>query len=309
MKKTPPFDLVTVGHIAVDTIKSSNIRKPSPTLGGPPTYVSVAAAKLGAKVSIVSKVGDDFSNKHLKWLRKTNIDLSGLKQIRGASTTRFVLEYKNSKRRLQLEARAPSILPKDIPDLLQASAVHVAPIANEIPVEVISKLRRHTKILSIDPQGFVREFDCSGHVTLQRWRQPETLAKVDIYKSAVEEIQAATGIRNLRLAMRQIGDCSVDIVIVTKGVRGAELLFEGGLYSVPAFKSKVFVDSTGAGDAFIGAFLVEYIRGKDVLWCGSVGSAAASFVVEGLGPQRFGEKHEVYERATGIYEKVTREKT
>jgi len=305
MKKTSPFDLVTVGHIAIDTIKSSNIRKPSPTLGGPPTYVSLAAAKLGARVSIVSKVGDDFSNKHLEWLRKNNIDLSGLKQIRGASTTRFILEYRNSKRRLQLEARAPSILPKDIPDLLQASAVHVAPIANEIPAEVISKLRRHTKILSIDPQGFVREFDCSGHVTLQRWRQPETLAEVDIYKSAVEEIQAATGIRNLRLAMRQMGDCGVDIVIVTEGMRGAELLFQGQYYSIPAFKSKTFVDPTGAGDVFIGAFLAEYIYGKNVLWCASVGSAASSFVIEGIGPQRFREKHEVYERANRIYEKVT----
>jgi hypothetical protein len=34
-----------------------------------------------------------------------------------------------------------------------------------------------------------------------------------------------------------------------------------------------------------------------------VGSASASFVVEGIGPERFGERQETYERAKEIYEK------
>ena len=63
------------------------------------------------------------------------------------------------------------------------------------------------------------------------------------------------------------------------------------------------VDPTGAGDVFIGAFLTEYISQKDSLWCACVGSAAASLVVEGVGPTFFGEKEEVYRRASLIYEK------
>ena len=97
-------------------------------------------------------------------------------------------------------------------------------------------------------------------------------------------------------------------MIATKGMKGSELLYQGQFYTVPACKPKALVDPTGAGDVYIGAFLAEYAHGKEILWCASVGSAAASFVIEGVGPERFGEKHEVYERATGIYEKATGEK-
>ena len=62
-------------------------------------------------------------------------------------------------------------------------------------------------------------------------------------------------------------------------------------------------DPTGAGDAFIGAFLAEYVSGKDPEWCSCVGSAASSFVVEGIGPAEFGEKEETYLRARQIYGK------
>ena len=62
-------------------------------------------------------------------------------------------------------------------------------------------------------------------------------------------------------------------------------------------------DPTGAGDAFIGAFLAEYVSGKDPEWCSCVGSAASSFVVEGIGPAVFGEKEETYLRARQIYGK------
>jgi len=92
--------------------------------------------------------------------------------------------------------------------------------------------------------------------------------------------------------------------VVTRCIKGSTLLFENQFYDVPAGKSKIVVDPTGAGDAYIGGFLAEYVRNKDVLWCACVGSATASFVVEAVGPSRFGEKHEVYERAQRIYEKV-----
>ena len=103
--------------------------------------------------------------------------------------------------------------------------------------------------------------------------------------------------------MRRISDYGVKIVIVTRGVQGSMLLFDGTFYSIPAYKSKHVVDPTGAGDAFSGAFLTEYVRGKEVLWCACVGAASASFVVEGVGPERFGEREETYERAREIYEK------
>jgi len=301
------FDIVTVGHFAIDCIHSPRVASPKPTLGGPPTYVSAAAAKLGARVSVVSKVGEDFSNNYVKWLKNNEIDLSGLKRVKGASTTKFVIKYqKDWKRTLQLKARAPIILASDLPDFLQASAVHVAPIANEISEELVLKLRKATSILSFDPQGFVRGFDREGNVRLKRWRGKSVLTSVDVFKSSQDEIEAVTETTNLRLAMRKISEFGVKIVIVTKGMHGSLMLFDNKFYNIPACASKIVLDPTGAGDAYIGAFLAEYIRGKEPLWCACVGSASASFVVEGVGPERFGQREETYERAKEIYGKQTK---
>ena len=81
------FDIVTVGHLTIDRIVLPKKPIPKPTLGGSPTYVSLAARKLDAKVSIISKVGGDFPPEYLTWLKANGVDLSGLKQVRGASTT------------------------------------------------------------------------------------------------------------------------------------------------------------------------------------------------------------------------------
>jgi sugar/nucleoside kinase (ribokinase family) len=298
------FDLVTVGHFAIDTIHSPVIAFRKQALGGPPTYVSVAAAKLGAKVSVVSKVGEDFPNTYLEWLKNNRIDLSGLKRIKGTFTTQFIISYqKSGSRKLQLKTRAPSIFAEDLPTNLQAKAIHVAPIAGELSEETVIELRKATSILSLDPQGFVRFFDARGNVSLRHWDGQQVLEQLDVFKSSLNEIKAIAGTSKLNVAMETISDYGVKTVIVTKGRKGSSLLFGGSFFSVPAYKSKRIVDLTGAGDAFSGAFLAEYVRRKNPLWCACVGSASASFVVEGIGAQRFGEKEETYERAKEIYEK------
>jgi sugar/nucleoside kinase (ribokinase family) len=297
------FDLVTVGHLAIDLITSPKIASPQLTLGGPATYTSIAAAKLDARVSIISKVGEDFQNKHLEWLKANGVDLSGLKQVKHVATTRFILTYKNGQRKLRLRSRAPPISTQDIPDSLQTRALHIAPIANEIQNAVIAKLRRLTEILSLDPQGFVRTFDKKGNVRLRRWKANQVLRQIDIYKSSSLEIRVITQLKELPSAMKEIQSCGAKIVMATRGMKGTILLVEDEFYHIPACKPKVFRDPTGAGDAFIGAFLAEYLREKDPLWCACVGSAAASFVVEGIGPAVFGEREETYMRAKETYEK------
>jgi len=292
------FDLVTVGHFAIDIITSPKIASPQPTIGGPPTYTSIAAAKLGAKVSVISKVGEDFQNKYLEWLKANGVDFSGLKQVKDAATTKFTLQ-----RKLQLRNRAPSISQLDIPDSLQTKALHIAPIANEIQNAVITKLRRLAEILSLDPQGFIRTFDKKGKMRPKSWKANQALAQIDIYKSSSREIKTVTRVKELPLAMREIRDYGAKIVMVTRGLKGTILLLDNEFYNIPACKPRVFQDPTGAGDAFIGAFLAEYLQRKEPLWCACVGSAASSFVVEGIGPEVFGEKEETYMRAKGIYEK------
>jgi len=297
------FDLVTVGHLTIDRIFLPQTFTCEPVLGGPPTYVSLAARKLEANVSVISKVGGDFPHEYIKWLKSNGVDLSGLKRIKDASTTKFLLKYRKEERQLQLKSLAPPISPEDVSGSLRAKAVHAAPIANELSQSVIDKLRASTDTLSLDPQGFVRRFDEQGNVKLGRWEGTRILRQIDMYKSSFSEIRKVTGLTRLQLAVQKIHSCGPRMVIVTRGTKGSTLFADGRLYEIPACKPGVVRDFTGAGDAFIGAFLAEYVQGKEPAWCACVGSAASSFVVEGVGPTVFGEKKETYKRATEIYEK------
>lgn len=298
-------DIATVGHFAIDFIISPRDTSTKPMLGGPPTYVSLAAVNLGAKAAAVSKVGEDFSAEYYAYLRKENVDLSGVKKIKGASTTSFELKYGlDGQRRFVLKNRAPTIGIDDIPANFKAKAVHVAPIANEIPYEVVSKLSELANFVSLDPQGFLRYFRRNKSMYLDKMRTPKVLRQISMLKASQKEIETMSGETDLTKAINWVFQKGVKTVIVTKGVNGAVLQVEKKTYHVPAAKPKRVVDTTGAGDAFMGGFLAEYTRGKDPVWSACVGSASASFVIEKLGPAGFGLKKQVYERATQVYEKV-----
>ena len=300
------FDIVTVGHFSIDFIELREGKVTKPTLGGPPTYVSLAARSLRAKASVLSKVGDDFPLGYVTWLRNQGVDLSGLERVEGALTTSFVLHYYGEgDRQLFLKNRAPSIEARDIPDSFKAKAVHLAPIANEIPYSTAARLRAKTSSVSLDPQGLLRRFRQDGKTYPGSIENPEILRITDVFKGSLKEIRAITGESGLAQAMGSVHKQGVKTVIVTRGAEGSLVSVNGELYRVPAAKPRIVVDTTGSGDVFVGAFLAEYIRGEEPVWCASVGSACASFVIEKLGPRGFGSQREVYERAAEVYGKTS----
>jgi sugar/nucleoside kinase (ribokinase family) len=303
------FDIVSVGHFSIDNIFLPERNKPFIVLGGSPTYVSFAARRLDARAAVVSKVGGDFPNAYLWWLRQENVDVSGVARVESAQTTSFELKYNSdlSDRVLRLKNRAPPITIEDLPNSLRAKAIHMAPIAGEITYEVAEKLKSCADALSFDPQGLVRIFDENGNVTLGSLGDKRILELVGIYKSSQPEIEAITNQSDLNLAIKAIHDYGVKTVIITLGLKGAILSVEGNIYNIPAYKSEKVVDPTGAGDAFIGGFLVEYINDANYQRCACVGSAVASIVVETPGPTFAGSKAEIYERARTLYEKEIKE--
>ncbi len=300
------FDIVSVGHFCIDSIILPNRKTPYTILGGSVAYVSLAAKNLGASVSVISKIGNDFPKAYLWWLSQEGINLSGVVKLNETKTTSFELKYNNdlSERSLRLINKAKTITVEDLSKIVEAKAIHIAPIANEVTYEVVEKLKNHAEFLSLDPQGLVRVFDENGNVSYgNTFSAKRILELVNIYKSSPEEIEAVTGQRELKSAIKTVHDLGVETVIVTLGMKGAVLSIEGTLYNIPAYKPDKVVDPTGAGDAFIGGFLTEYVRNEDSRWCACVGSAVASTVVEGVGPTFFGDKAEIHRRAHALYEK------
>ncbi len=268
-------------------------------------YASLVTRELKENVSIVSKVGRDFPEAFMWWLKQEGINLSGVTRHDAELTTGFNLEYSNdlSSRTLKLRNRGTLIRLSDLPESLEAEAVYVAPIAGEISLEVVERLEQCTDLLALDPQGLLRRFDEEGNVTYCSLMDKKMLDLVGIYKSSSDELSLLTGHSNLKAALKLVHDHGVKIVLVTMGEKGAIVSFDESIIEIPAFKPKALVDPTGAGDTFMGAFLAEYVQSKDTFWCACVGSAAASIAVESLGPTKIGERDEIHKRAIELYEK------
>ena len=293
------FDLVVAGHFAIDRIK---IRKAAEIvrIGGPPFYSAIAASRLGARVAVLSKVGGDFPEKYLKILESERVDVTFVHLIKDAKTTSFDIKYMDDKREMRLQALSPKLLPEDVPVDFKAKVVHIAPIANEIPYRTFERLRRNTDTVCLDAQGYARKFDEKGNVKLKEWRDKRFLEKTSILKADEKEATYISGFSNLHKAAKKIAEYGVKTVIITMADKGAVLLYNGKIQKIPAYPVNV-VDPTGAGDTFMGAYIAEYVKRNDPVWCACVGSAAASILIERNGLLRFGFKDEIYERAEKLY--------
>ncbi|MCL1977040.1 MAG: PfkB family carbohydrate kinase [Candidatus Bathyarchaeota archaeon] len=294
-----------VGSFSLDSIVVPGRDKPFHNLGGATTYTSFAVKILGESVSVVSRVGGDFPEAYLWWLHEEGIDVLAVKRYLQETTAHFELCYSRdfSERALKLTCKGYPISLGDIPGDLCAKAIHVAPIVDELSYGTMEHLKSCCDFLSFDPQGFLRSFDENGSVTPNLQVDKRVLSLVDVCKVSQDELFVLTGQSELKAAVRAVHDAGVETVIVTMGAKGSLLSIEGTPYTIPACKPNVLVDPTGAGDVFIGAFLTEYLKGKESLWCASIGSAAASMVIEGIGSTYFGEKQEILKRATVLYEK------
>ena len=95
------------------------------------------------------------------------------------------------------------------------------------------------------------------------WDSPEKAAErmavllpyVDIIKLSVEELEMISEGRGTEFLFEK----GVRLVLVTDGDKGATLCFKGEKAHIPAIKAKT-VDTTGAGDIFLGTFVSEFIK-------------------------------------------------
>lgn len=293
-------DLAVVGHVAIDKIITSTEERVQ--LGGPPTYISLIAQRRDLDTVSVTKVGGDLPSSFLGQLRGLGVDLLG-QIIERAETTRFTLDYRGAERCLSVESVCDDIRPEDVRDLPEA--VLISPIMGEVPPPTVSILTE-AGFVALDPQGFVREIHRDGSVLPKRWFDEKLLRHMAVYKSSDEELKLVTGEADPWRGLRRILGMGAEVAIATKGAHGSLLLTRGGRYRIPAFKEVEVFDPTGAGDAFMGGFLSEYLRGEDAPWCAAVGGAAASCVVETIGACINVSTRQLRRRAEEIYNGVVK---
>jgi len=286
--------IVVVGSSNMDlVVKSKRIPAVGETIlggdfimvpGGKGANQAVAAAKLGAEVYFVAKLGDDIFGKQ---------SLSNFKK-EGVNT-----KYVNQTR------EAPSGVALIMVDEAGNNVIVVAPGANQkLSAEDVKKAQSciassGALVLQLEVPLTTVEFaaqlaySCGVPVILdpapaQKLR-PELLKIVDVLKPNETEAQILTGIKvtdenSARKAAENLLQCGVKAVVLTMGAKGFLLATGESMESVPGIKVHA-VDATAAGDAFTGSLAVKMAEGKTLREAALFANCVAAISVTKMGAQ------------------------
>ncbi|MHA1893845.1 MAG: PfkB family carbohydrate kinase [Candidatus Helarchaeota archaeon] len=293
------FDLTVIGNLCIDHIKNEIDDKEHLYLGGTSAYAALGASKMGKKVALISPFGSDLSDDLTEILNDRNISIFKIKS--DEKQTRFHhITKKNNERKLTLLNKGSIIIDNKIPDdALQTRAVLIGSIIGEVDISVLKKISSYSIPIGLEIQGYVRVVDSKGNISHSFWNEMEEYLKyVRFLKGSINELLAALGVnkpKHLLQILKNVSDMGPEIIIVTKGLQGSTIFKKNISVDIPATRSRC-VDRTGAGDTFFSAFMMRFPETDDMINAGYFASAAASFVVEGIGASNFGTLEQILDR-------------
>ena len=281
---TDPVRFVSIGHVARDEFEG----EPTWRLGGTVLYTAAAAAKLGARAAIVTRVGPNERAALEQRCTELGIELHALP---GEVTTTFGFRYEAGKRLMRLRARSRGLAIADVPaHLRRAQAVILGSVAHEIDRSLLGAFGHAATVVTA--QGYLREWSADGSIHPRRW---EDVAEVTASASAIVLSEEDVG-GDLEEPRRWAGHTPV---IVTLAERGSIVMVDRGETLVPAFHADRVVDPTGAGDAFAAGLAVALAEGRALLEGVRFAHAVASFAVEAVGTEGLADRAKVEARMHG----------
>jgi ribokinase len=263
MAKRPRIAVVGSANIDLTTF-TSRFPKPGETIfgdsfdlgfGGKGANQATAARLCGAEVFMVARVGNDlFGPATIENFKKLGIDATHVKPLPGVSSgvAPIFVEPNGQNRIFVVKGANDQLKPSDVDaasDLLKT--VDCMVLQFEIPLETVYysvRFARTNRIRCIVNPAPAQPVDLKA------------LEGLDYFVPNESEAEAITGmpvhnIENAKKCAEKLLSGGVRRVILTLGANGSLLAGREGMEHVPAFKVNA-IDSTGAGDAFIGSFAV-----------------------------------------------------
>lgn len=274
---TDSLHLVSLGEILIDFTPYGNgfdsetgnpcyVQNP----GGAPANVLACFAKLGGQASFIGAVGKDSFGSFLREaLVKASVNADNLVSKDYADTTLAFVTLSPSGDRSFSFYRRPGadtcIAPEDVPSPVveNCSVFHFGSLSMTCDPSrsaTFSAIRRASAsgaLISFDPNWRPSLWKSNG-AAVEAMRAG--LLYTDLLKVSEEEAFLITGEKDREAAGASLLE-KVPLVVMTLGAEGCIFFHKSGKALVPAFDVKV-VDTTGAGDAFWGAFLFFLLEGK-----------------------------------------------
>lgn len=268
MAKRPRIAVVGSANIDLTTF-TSQFPKPGETIfaekfdlgfGGKGANQAVAARLCGADVFMVARVGNDlFGPATIENFQKQGIDVTHVKPINGLSSgvAPIFVEPSGQNRILVVKGANDALRPAHVDEAAEMiKTADCIVLQFEIPLETvyytIAFAHRHRIRCILNPAP-AQEVDLAALDGLDYFVPNEHEAEA-IVGSAVKSIEDASSCAQKFLAR------GIRRVIITLGASGALLASNAGTLHSPAF-CVTAIDSSGAGDAFIGSFAVFLAEG------------------------------------------------
>ncbi len=293
MSKRPRIAVVGSANVDLTTF-SDHFPKPGETIfgdkfdlgfGGKGANQAVAARLCGAEVFMVARVGDDlFGPATIKNFEKLGIDPTHVRQVKGVSSgvAPIFVDSAGQNRIIVVKGANDKLMPADVDaaaDVLKSADCIV--LQFEIPLATVSYTihfaRKHGIRCILNPAP-AQPFDL------------KVVSDLDYFVPNESEAETITGlpVRNVddaKQCAEKLLSSGVRRVLITLGANGSLLAGKEGMQHVSAFYMKS-MDSTGAGDAFIGSFATFLGEGLPELEAVQRANLYAGLSTLGVGTQK-----------------------
>lgn len=257
-------------------------------------------ARLGAKAGWLGLIGDDESGRLItRAFAEDNLDLSGIEVVPGEKSTftwipvdaqgeRCIYMFPNANGKLsaeQVRTRFAGHIVKARHFHTEASQLPLPPvregmqIAREAGVRIIFDLDVAPSYFAQAQLGSEKEL-------------VDALQLVDVLKPCKAAARELTGESDYEKMAAKLLALGPKIVAVTMGAEGSLIASAGTMDHIPAFKVSV-VDSTGAGDAFMGGLSFSLLQGWDLPNAALFANACAALCCTKVGARAMGRRAEV----------------
>jgi ribokinase len=286
--------VVVVGSANTDMVaRAARLPRPGETLlggefvmaaGGKGANQAVAAARLGAEVTLVARIGSDmFGDACEEGFRKEGIDTQYvLRDEKAHSGVALILVGQEGENQIVVAPGSNMRLtPGDVERALPAfEGAQVVVAQLEIPMEAVERAGELAKecgaafILNPAPAAPISD-KLAGHIDILIPNESEL------------EILGGKGAHSMKEAVEGahiLLDRGIGRVVVTLGASGALLVSSVDSRHVPGYEVAA-VDSTAAGDCFIGALAKAVADGVDIVEAVRYANRAASISVTRVGAQ------------------------
>lgn len=246
--------------------------------GGKGSNQAIAAARLGAATEMVGAVGDDPFGRELRSvLARNGVGAKGVRLLPKVATGVALIQVTRGDNAITVASGANMrVAARNVQRAPRRGETWVFQF--EIPVATTEALMR--KARAVGARTILNLAPMVDHpARLRKLVDIAVLNEIELAQVTGAAITRRSSQADIVGACRQLGPA---VVIATLGARGTIVVEIDRATALPAFKAKV-VDTTGAGDCFVGALAARLSGGAHLLDAARYANAAASCSVERLG--------------------------